>query len=292
MDFELELILLYVFISDEYQNKLWVYSERMSPNKTPLFSDEEVLTVYLWGILEGHSLVSECYKHSLRYLKSYFPNLPSYQAFNKRLNNLAGSLPPLAESLQSLLPSEEFPSAISLLDSMPIVLAKGNRRQSAKVAPHNADYGRCETKKMNYYGVKVHLLGQRVAGTLPKPAYIEVTPASEHDSQLLNRIDEIPFEDLFTDKAYAGKRLYDRLKRETQTTLVTPVKKLRNGPEPDTADRWYSRAVSRIRQPIESLFNWIQEKTNIQNASKVRSIQGLNVHIWAKITAALWLMIF
>ncbi len=292
MDFELELISLYVFISDEYENKLWMYTERMSPNNKPLFSDAEVLTVYLWGILEGYSLVSECYRHNARYLKSYFPHLPSYQAFNKRLNNLAGSLPYLAESLQSLLPTETIPSSISLLDSMPVVMAKGNRRQAAKVAPHNADYGRCETKKMNYYGVKIHLLGQRVKGSIPKPAYIEVTPASEHDSQLLHRINEIPFKDLFADKAYRGEKFFNRLKSETNTTLVTPIKKVKNGPELDTNDRWYSKAVSMIRQPIESLFNWIQEKTNIQNASKVRSIQGLNVHIWAKIAAALWLMIF
>jgi hypothetical protein len=33
-----------------------------------------------------------------------------------------------------------------------------------------------------------------------------------------------------------------------------------------------------IRQPIESLFNWIIDKTDIQNASKVRSSKGLLVH--------------
>jgi hypothetical protein len=47
----------------------------------------------------------------------------------------------------------------------------------------------------------------------------------------------------------------------------------------------YSMAVSAIRQPIESFFNWISEKTQIQNASKVRYSQGLIAHIFGKLTA-------
>jgi len=37
------------------------------------------------------------------------------------------------------------------------------------------------------------------------------------------------------------------------------------------ADKIFSTAVSRLGQPIESLFNWLIEKTDIQRASKVRS---------------------
>jgi len=48
------------------------------------------------------------------------------------------------------------------------------------------------------------------------------------------------------------------------------------------------KSVSRIRQPIESLFNWIQEKTDIQVASKVRSSKGLMVHIFGRL--AYWFL--
>ncbi|MFA5298462.1 MAG: transposase, partial [Lutibacter sp.] len=47
----------------------------------------------------------------------------------------------------------------------------------------------------------------------------------------------------------------------------------------------FSRAVSTVRQPIESFFNWVNEKTQIQNASKVRSTKGLIVHLFGKLTA-------
>ena len=47
----------------------------------------------------------------------------------------------------------------------------------------------------------------------------------------------------------------------------------------------FSKEVLTIRQPIESFFNWINEKTQMQNTSKVRSSNGLLVHIFGKLTA-------
>jgi len=50
--------------------------------------------------------------------------------------------------------------------------------------------------------------------------------------------------------------------------------------------------VRRIRQPIESLFNWIEEKTGIQRASKVRSTDALLIHCWGKLAVAFFLLVF
>ena len=47
-----------------------------------------------------------------------------------------------------------------------------------------------------------------------------------------------------------------------------------------TADELYSKTVSTVRQPIEGFFNWLIEKSDIQNASKVRSTKGLNLHLF------------
>jgi hypothetical protein len=58
------------------------------------------------------------------------------------------------------------------------------------------------------------------------------------------------------------------------------------------ADDLFSKAVSKVRQPIESLFNWLIVKTDIQRASKVRSTKGLLVHVFGKIAAAFIYLIF
>lgn len=43
---------------------------------------------------------------------------------------------------------------------------------------------------------------------------------------------------------------------------------------------------SRVRQPVESLFNRLIQKTGIQRASKVRSAKGQLIHIFSKIASA------
>jgi hypothetical protein len=60
----------------------------------------------------------------------------------------------------------------------------------------------------------------------------------------------------------------------------------------DVADQWLSRAVRQVRQPIESLFNWINEKTGIQKASKVRSSSGLLVPVFGRWAAAMFILVF
>ena len=53
----------------------------------------------------------------------------------------------------------------------------------------------------------------------------------------------------------------------------------------DSTQSLTSTAISKIRQPIESLFNQIDEKVKLQNTSKVKSLKGILTHVWGKIAA-------
>jgi hypothetical protein len=78
---------------------------------------------------------------------------------------------------------------------------------------------------------------------------------------------------------------------ETQALdLITPVKKEKGQKTLPAADKLYSEAIGRLRQPIESLFSWIDEKTGIQRASKVRSYRGLLVHVFGRLAAAMLIL--
>jgi hypothetical protein len=72
--------------------------------------------------------------------------------------------------------------------------------------------------------------------------------------------------------------------------LLAPVKKNKDQEVLSAADRLYSESISRLRQPIESLFSWIDEKTGIQDASKVRSYQGLLVHVFGRLAASMLML--
>jgi len=95
---------------------------------------------------------------------------------------------------------------------------------------------------------------------------------------------------LFGDLAYPTKHIVAWLK-EQNTQLITPQKKPK-GKELSEFEKYHNRLVSKFRQPIESLFNWIIEKTNIQKASKVRSTDALMIHCWGKLAFAFLLLVF
>ncbi len=56
----------------------------------------------------------------------------------------------------------------------------------------------------------------------------------------------------------------------------------------DADEQWLSTAVSRVRQSIETLFGWIEEKTGIEFAGKLRSYPGLLVHVFGRLAAAMF----
>ena len=102
---------------------------------------------------------------------------------------------------------------------------------------------------------------------------------------------------IIADKAYADKPLNKRLMKSQNTYIYTPVKLVKGESQEQrlfkkAADDLFSTAVSRIRQPIESLFNWINQKTGVQDASKVRATNGLSVHIFGAIVTALLFYLF
>ena len=73
--------------------------------------------------------------------------------------------------------------------------------------------------------------------------------------------------------------------------MLTPIKAVKGMPDVTkqrirAANDLFSTAVSKVRQPVEAIFNWLIEKTDIQRASKVRSTQGLMVHLFGRLTAA------
>jgi hypothetical protein len=266
-----------------------MYAESMSSISSPKFSDTEVITVYLWGIMNGHEKVKSIYTYTKNHLSEWFPELPSYAGYVQRLNRISpvfSGLLPLIQRYFDLLPGQEF---IRLIDSMPVMTAKAQRSGGAKVAREIAAKGYNSTKKTYYYGVKIHIPAVRRDGRLPLPDYIGVTAANEADINVLKDIaDDIHDTPVYADRAYIAETLKFILAGQ-DSPLNTPVKKKKGG-QFGMAEEILSTAVSRVRQPVESLFNWIEEKTGIQTASKVRSTQGLLVHVFGKLAAAMLML--
>lgn len=293
---ELKLISIYLYICDIYDSKLLSACERFSNNNNPDFTDQEVLTIYLYTMnVEQRLKIKQIHRYASDHLRSWFPLLPSYEAFIMRINRLSEAFKNLAEVLLSGYCPQDCDLSTSLMDSLPIITCSGKRVPS--VAKEITDKGYCSTKSMYYYGLKLHALAFHRPDHLPFPESIIITPASENDLNVHKQNwCNIPNRSFYGDKIYRDTELLKDM-ASINSVVLTPVKAVKG--QSEITNQWgkaandlYSRAVSKVRQPIESLFNWIIEKTDIQRASKVRSTKGLLVHVFGRIAAAFIFLIF
>jgi len=296
---QFRLISIYMYISKLSEMELQYTCQRESNNSSPEFTDQELMTIYLFAITEQkYFLVKDIYLFTKEYMHSWFPKLPSYQAFNNRLNRLSEAFRTLAIGLFTSYIPEDCDLTISLTDSMPIVTCKGKNRKG-KVAREMVDKGYCSTKNMYYYGLKLHLLAFRRPGTIPFPEFLGITAASENDLNAFKELfgDNIYDRSIFGDRIFSDQPYFDAKFVEQNIEMLTPVKLVKGETESirqrQKAYRdLYSASVSKVRQPVESFFNWLNEKTKIQEAQKVRSSKGLAVHVFGKMAAAFIFLIF
>ena len=61
------------------------------------------MTIYLWATLQKQYIKKGVYKYAVNHFIEYFPNIPSYQAFNNRLNNLHEAFRELTSILIKLM---------------------------------------------------------------------------------------------------------------------------------------------------------------------------------------------
>ena len=293
----LKLIEIYFYICKRYEEDLKYYCERFSNNDKPEFTDQEIMTIYLYTIHEEQRFkIKQIHRFANEYLRSWFPELGSYAAFNNRLNQLSEAFKQLVIPLFEEFKPKDCCIDQSLLDSMPIITCSG--RRTPKVATEITDKGVCSSKGIYYHGLKLHALAFRRKDKLPFPEQLLITPASINDLYVFkeswsNIVDRC----FFGDKIYFNKEFFAELENKKNSVMLTPVKAVKGQTEQEkqrgkAANDLFSKAVSKVRQPIEGFFNWLIEKTDFQRASKVRSTKGLMVHVFGKMAAAFINLIF
>ena len=201
---ELKLISVYFFVCDLYEKELYESCQRFFNNASPEFTDQEILTIYLFtGSQQRYFSIKEIHSFSRDYLADWFPKLPRYKVFSARVNLLADAYRLLIVYLiVSFKPNDCSPN-ISLLDSMPIFTSTSKNRKG-KVAPELTAKGYCSSNDKFYYGCKLHALTAQRQGTIPFPVSLMVTPAEDNDLTVFKQAwgDEIYDKFIFTDKIY------------------------------------------------------------------------------------------
>jgi hypothetical protein len=292
-----QLIALYCAVCHAYSTTLAPLVQRMSNNCRPQITDEEVMTIYIWGILQRRFEQKAMYQYTKDHLLDWFPKLPSYQEFSRRLNNLCPAFSRLGEYWLEHIAQDSNGLDILLGDSMPIKVARGPRSARAKVAPGLCAHTYNASRKEWYYGMKLHAIVQKVRVSLPVPKLVTLTKASCHDLPVARELirDNPCFAGsihaFMGDKAYCDC-VFKELLSEQGINLCTPVKAKRGQEQVLPGSDIRDILVSRTRQAIESFFNWLHEKTGIQAACKARSEHGLLLHVFGRLASAFYLLAF
>ena len=292
MNNHLQLIELYVLVCELHDLRRGTCFQRISHNAHAAgITDQELITIYWFGHWHRRYEKKEIYDFIKDYWWAYFPKLPAYQTFVARLNQLEPTFQSIGAALQDRLRSSHVPEIDHVIDSLPVMLARGGHAYTATVAQGVADVGYCASKKMYFHGVRLHTVGQRRSGQLPCPQQIWLREGSCHDVRSTKeQALDLPNTTLIGDSAYADTE-FDAQLAAQNTSLLTPRKKPK-GKELSELEKHYNRCVSRLRQPIEGFFNWCNNQTDIQNAGTVRSEDALLVHCWGKLAFAYFLLVF
>ena len=289
-----KIIELYCIICQCNDSRFLEGKQRLSNNNCPKFSDEELITAYLWGKAQQLLTRKAIYNYTKEHLLEWFPHLPSYQAFCRRLNRLAPAFRALAEIWAEKAAARSEQSTYYVIDSCPIMLAKHSRSNRGKVAQGLCHLCRNPTRNEWYFGVKLHIVGGLRPHKLPVPCSMHISSASLCDLWAAKQIflDCAPVSNgtLLADRAYIDAEWAEELAAVHNIRIVTPRKKKKY----DTllSGDTVSTRISSLRQPIESLFNWINVKSGIQNASCVRSLEGLFFHVFAALAFSCFLLCF
>lgn len=292
-DHDTLLIWLYVEISQLFsQSELPLYTTRFSPNHVPFFTDAELFTCGIFAELVRSQDRKAGYNYIKKHYHDWFPALPSYEVYTRKLNKYHEALVYIYKAMRKKYGQAN--QALAMIDTAPIEVCQAQHSQHAKAAQPFVSKGYCAAKKKYYIGAKLQIVAQARMHKLPLPLEFALASASIHDLEIAKETlpdSELGNIDLYGDKAYKDQHFQLELFESKGVNVITPIKKKKGQKHLTLFQQATNSIHSSIRQPVDTLFGWIHKKTGIQNASKVRSQNGLFYHVCVKMLAALIMMI-
>lgn len=271
---ENQLIQIYLLVCQTYDTCSNSCFQRMSNNSKPKFTDQELLTIWFFAHLNGLFQKKQMFRFIQHYWSEWFPNLPSYQTFVYRLNQLEPTFQAFGGVLSATLQEKHLPEFDHVVDSLPIMMAQHGHSYHARVARDVADVGYCAAKKTRFHGVRLHVIAQRRVGRLPSPTQIWLCEASHHDSTaFVKQKVELPTTHLFGDLAYPTPEIIAQL-AEQNTVLITPRKNPKGGELTDD-ENYYNRSscANAVNQLRVCLIGYRRKRAFRKRAKYVRAMR-------------------
>ena len=271
------LTIIFVLVDDWYQ----VHGRKLlngKVGKKPVFKDSEVISLVL-----AHDFIP--YPAEAQYVEfiranylALFPKLVDQSQFNRR----ARALRLLVEQLRRfwIVQKGWHLQSCYLMDTKPVPVVGYKRLKSRSEFAGNANYGRCASRNLNYFGYKLVALST-LSGI---PVAYELVPANLDERLAAEAvIDYLASCDIFADKGFFGYEWQTSIFDQTNNLIWTPKRKNQYLQNSKALDRW----LSSVRERIEGVFHEVQNTGRNLERLLAKTVLGLCTRIIAKMTSHL-----
>lgn len=239
----------------------------------PTLTDSEVLTIEVVGEHLGLDRDAEVFCYFRRHYAHFFPALG--RVHRTTFARQAANLWKVKERLwQHLLERTGGDPRWALADSFPLAVCRFGRAPHCRRFRGLASYGRDHAAKATIYGFRLHA---RVCwpGVVTR---LSVAPAGVADLAMVEELTDETAGVCLADRAYWGPELSEWL-RGRGVELLVPFKKRASDPSPER-----SRAITRIRYRIETVFSQLCERLSIKRVW-ARDLWHLSSRLLRKVLA-------
>jgi hypothetical protein len=272
------LTTLFTIVDDIMKGSTVIQQALQRPGPAPRLSESELVTLALYQELIGEPREDHFFRLHQASLLTFFPELNERSRYNRRKRDLCSVILAVRGSLQLVLDALAL-SETAVIDSAPVPCVGYKREKGHSDFLGTADYGRCQSKALKYFGCKLHTvvsLGGVILSFL-------LTPASPYDNQAVRELLDScthHLKRLLGDKAYNDAALQEYLKQSYALDLLAPVKV--NQPPQRSASA--QQQLNRLRMICETVNAQLQEQLHLSK-HYAKSTQGLITRIAAKLTA-------
>jgi len=213
------LTIIFVLVDDWYQD----YGHKFlngKVGKKPVFQDSEVTTLML-----AHDFIpypSET--QSVEFIRANYLALFSKLVDQSQFNRRGRALRLLVEQFRRfwIVQKGWHLQSCYLLDTKPVPVVGYKRLKSHSEFAGNANYGRCVSRNLSYFGYKLVVLST-LSGI---PVAYELVPANLDERLAAEAvIDYLSSCDIFADKGFLGFEWQTRIFDQTHNLIWTPKRK-------------------------------------------------------------------
>lgn len=269
------MIDIFVLVDDFYREYAPTHIQNRKGVNRMKMSDSEIIAIAIFGEICSIDSERHLYSYCVQEFGTLFPNFCDRSRFHRIRKNLHQ----IIELLFNKLTEPGRHAAEQIIDSAPLPVCQFGRAHFHKsFVGHGATFGKCPSKKLTYFGYKIHLICT-VDGF---PTAYALTPANVDDRAVVPEILEnslVKPHFLFADKGYIGKDFCDMI-RNTYHIRILPLPK-NQASSFSSEDRRY---IFSCRRRIETVFSQLSNQFKLQKVY-AKSLWGLISRLHCKMLA-------